>query len=52
MIFRLKQKVYDRWWPWRIGKVIRVMKCFVYVQWLDGEQVRYDRAHQQFLSKL
>lgn len=42
-------KVYDRWWPWRLGTIVKRTKAAVYVRWSDGETWRYDRAHQKFL---
>lgn len=41
--------VYDRWWPWRLGRLLKRTKASAVVQWLDGEVWRYDRAHLQFL---
>lgn len=49
-MFRCKQKVYDRWWPYRPGKVIKVLKTRIHVRWFDGEVWSYDKAHQQFLE--
>jgi len=44
-------RVYDRWWPWRMGKIVRVLKTRIRVEWSDtGEYWSYDRAHQQFLE--
>lgn len=48
---RLRQPVRDRWWPWRYGKVVKVLKTVVHVRWSDGELWCYDRAHQKFLVK-
>ena len=42
-------KVVDRWWPWRVGVIIKRGKSSCAVQWMDGEIWRYDRSHIQFL---
>jgi len=44
-------KVYDRWWPSRIGRIIRRTRSTVMVRWDDGKTTVYDKAHQQFLEK-
>lgn len=44
--------VYDRWWPWRIGTIVKVLKTRLHVQWADGETWVYDRPHEQFLRDL
>ena len=41
--------VYDVSKPWRGGRVVRVLKTRVHVEWSDGELWRYDRAHTRFL---
>lgn len=41
--------VFDAWWPWRFGRIIRKRKTALWVRWVDGEVWRYDRAHMQFL---
>lgn len=43
------QITYDRWWPWRFGRVIKQTKTRIHVRWFDGEVWKYDRQHQQFL---
>jgi hypothetical protein len=43
--------VYDRWWPYRLGRVTKRTKTRVTVEWLDGETWTYDKAHLQFLEK-
>ena len=48
--FRPKQRVYDRWWPWRAGYVLRVGKTRVRVRWSDGTEWSYDTPHLKFLS--
>lgn len=50
----LKQRavVYDRWWPYRRGVVIKRLKTRLHVQWSDGEVWKYDRPHMQFLEKV
>ena len=44
--------VIDRWWPHRVGTVIRRLKTRLHVRWSDGEIWRYDAAHTQFLQPL
>lgn len=50
----LKQRtrVFDRWWPYRYGVVIKRLKTRLHVRWSDGEVWNYDRPHMQFLEKL
>lgn len=48
--FKLLNRVYDRWWPWNIGRVVRTKP--LRVKWSDGTSWIYDRAHQQFLEKV
>lgn len=42
--------VFDRWWPYRLGKVVKALKTRTHVRWSDGEVWRYDKAHRQFLE--
>lgn len=44
------QHVYDRWWPWRLGVIVKCGKASVCVRWSDGDVWRYDSAHLQFLE--
>lgn len=37
--------VFDIWWPWRIGRVIKATKTRAHVRWSCGEVWIYDRAH-------
>ncbi len=46
---RPRQRVYDRWWPWVAGYVVRVMKTRAVVRF-DGRDRVYDAAHVQFLE--
>lgn len=50
--WKVGTKVYDRWWPWKTGVVIRTFKTTVHVRWVDGSTQRYDAAHWQFLEEL
>lgn len=43
-------KVFDRWWPDRLGIVEKRLKTRLHVRWSDGELWRYDVAHAQFLE--
>lgn len=45
----LGTRVYDNWWPHRMGAVTASSKTSVHVKWDDGEVVRYDQAHLKFL---
>jgi hypothetical protein len=42
--------VVDRWWPHRVGTIVRRLKTRLHVQWSDGEVWRYDAAHARFLA--
>lgn len=44
--------VYDVWWPWRLGRIMRRLKTCTYVRWSDGEIWRYDKAHLKYLRAL
>jgi hypothetical protein len=44
------QLVHDIWWPWRVGRITRVLKTRLRVRWEDGKVWTYDKAHQQFLQ--
>lgn len=46
----LSGAVIDRWWPHRVGTVIKRLKTRLHVRWSDGEIWRYDAAHTQFLQ--
>jgi hypothetical protein len=43
--------VVDRWWPYRVGMIVRRLKTRLHVRWSNGEIWRYDAAHTQFLSR-
>ena len=44
--------VYDRWWPWKVGRVTKVTKSTTHVLWISGgDKVIYDRPHQKFLAE-
>jgi hypothetical protein len=48
---KLNQIVYDSWWPWRLGKIVKVLKTRIHVMWIDNGRVdSYDKPHQQFLK--
>ena len=62
-IFCVGDRVYDRWWDWRLGIVIRVGKSSVRVLWNEKRHPvgphhsqsdiwYYDRDHLQFLEKV
>ena len=47
----LSGAVIDRWWPHRVGTVVRRLKTRLHVRWSDGEVWIYDSAHTQFLER-
>jgi len=49
---KVRTNVYDRWWPWRVGTVVKRLKTRVRVMWSNGETWTYDIPHMQFLEKL
>lgn len=44
-------KVYDRWWPWRVGTITRMTKTRCTVKF-EFETWVYDKAHMRFLEKV
>lgn len=48
---KCRTRVFDRWWPYRHGVVIKRLKTRLRVQWSDGEVWTYDQPHMQFLEK-
>lgn len=49
---RVGTKVFDSWWPDRLGMIARKLKTRVWILWVDGETWKYDQVHLQFLRKL
>jgi hypothetical protein len=47
--FRRGDKVYDKWWPWDHGVVIKVRVCYIGVKFEHAGIRVYDRAHQKYL---
>jgi hypothetical protein len=47
-----KQRVFDCWWPWRTGRIIKHTSIYVIVQWSDKEIWRYDKSHLKFLKRV
>jgi hypothetical protein len=46
-------RVYDRWWPYRVGTVTKVTKSSVWVGWRTTPRPqRYDKHHVQFLEPM
>ncbi len=45
-------QVFDRWWPWRIGVIVKKSRTRVWVQFSPSEVTRFDFAHLQFLEPL
>ena len=52
---KVGMKVYDSWWPWRMGKIVKVLKTRVKIAgrpiWSEyaAKIETYDKAHLQFL---
>ena len=44
--------VFDTWWPWRHGTVLRIGETRLRVRWDDGQEWSYDKAHLQFLRPI
>lgn len=44
-------RVYDRWWPWRLGTILSETAHTTRVKWDDGVVWVYDRAHRKFLEE-
>ncbi len=51
MKFKVGDVVYDRWWPWNIGRVIKILKTRTEIEFSCGRTM-YDSAHTQFLEKV
>lgn len=47
---KLNDPVYDYWWPWRIGIIIKKTRYRLHIKWCDGEIWAYDSAHVKFLK--
>lgn len=53
--FKVGDKVWDSWWPWRKGKVVKVLKTRVHIHfdktiWDYASGIwNYDKAHFSFL---
>ena len=47
--WRVGNLVYDRWWPWRVGRVEHVGRRSVRVRWPDDVWT-YDPAHLPYLE--
>lgn len=45
-------RVYDSWWPWKIGVIVWRGKTRLRVRFSDGTEWTYDRAHQKYLRPL
>lgn len=51
MIPKVGDRVFDRWWPWKAGRCIKVMKTRVKIRLDDGEIATYDFPHCRFLKR-
>lgn len=47
--FKVRQLVYDAWWPWQVGQVLACSPNFCRVRYEAGKIVRYDKPHMKFL---
>lgn len=47
--FKKGAVVFDTWWPWRRGTILRIGETRLRVRWDDGQEWSYDKAHLQFL---
>lgn len=50
MKLRVKQQIYDSWWPWKLGVITWVGKTRIKIRWGDGSESTYDRPHFKFLK--
>jgi hypothetical protein len=50
MELKVNDLVHDRYWPWRLGIVIRKLKTVVHVRWSGGDVWAYDMPHSKFLE--
>lgn len=48
---RVGMLVYDRWWPWKVYRVIKILKTRVKLIGTEKE-ITFDNAHLQFLEKV
>lgn len=59
---KIKDHVFDRWFPWRIGKIVKKTKRTLTIWFFSAEdswkktnnngKVVYDKLHSQFLEKI
>lgn len=50
--FKKGAVVFDAWWPWRRGTILRIGETRLRVRWDDGQEWSYDTSHMQFLRPL
>lgn len=44
---RIGTIVYDTWWHWRLGEIVKLTKNgWTRVRWDDGEEWNYDKSHK------
>lgn len=44
-------RVYDSWWPWRLGTVVAILKTRLKLRWDDDRDYAntYDQPHSLYL---
>lgn len=47
--FKKGMRVYDRWWCWEVGRIVRKGKTRLRIQF-PKKLVSYDAAHSRFLE--
>ena len=50
MNFKVGNKVFDIWWSYKIGKVVRVTKSSVHIMFPENDKLIYDNSHFKFLK--
>jgi hypothetical protein len=45
-------EVYDRWWPWKKGWIVKQLNTRIYIWFNRYTTERYDKAHCQFLERV
>ena len=48
---KVGKKVYDRWWCWKVGTIIKKNKTTCSINFPNYGITIYDKAHVQFLEK-
>jgi hypothetical protein len=49
---RIGAMVYDTWWHWRLGKIVKLTKNrWTRVRWSDGVIWNYDKSHAELFLR-